>query len=42
MNITKEEFAVLKTYCHESIIRDSYLVAKEPSVSIKIYHGRFE
>ncbi len=40
--ITKDEFEQLKKYSKQSIIRDAYLISKNPEISIKIYHWEFE
>jgi len=40
--ITEEEFEFLKPKNGRAIIRDSYIISKNPEVSIKIYHGEYE
>lgn len=40
--ISKEEFNKLKKGALKSIIRESYLLCKNPETTIKIYHGDFE
>ncbi|MEI6532387.1 MAG: hypothetical protein WCO06_00965 [Candidatus Roizmanbacteria bacterium] len=42
MQITKEEFDILKEYAKQHIIRDSYLIQENPKIVIRIYHGDFE
>ena len=40
--ITKEKFFKLKENSKGIISRESYLLSKNPEISIKIYHGKFE
>src|SRR3989344_5305799 len=40
--INKEEFESLKTKSGEAIVRDSFQLSKNPEITIKIYHGRFQ
>lgn len=40
--ITEVEFNKLKSETNEAIIRDSYLLNSKPSISVKIYHGKYE
>ena len=40
--ITKEEFETLKGDSGEVIVRESFLVSRNPEITVKIYHGRFE
>lgn len=40
--ISEEEFESLKTRASEAIIRDGYMISKNPDITIKIYHGKHE
>lgn len=40
--ISIEEFNEMKSRAGDAIIRDSYLLNLEPSISIKVYHGKYE
>lgn len=44
MKISDMEFNKLKTlaYASQVILRDSYILSKNPETTINIYHGRFE
>lgn len=42
VEITKEEFDLLKTLAKDSIIRDNYVISEHPQVKLHVYHGRFE
>ena len=42
IDITQKEFEVLKQFGKGPIIRESYLIAKNPQITIKKYHDRFE
>lgn len=40
--ISKEEFFKLTSSCKDVIKRDSYLICENPTITIKIYHGKYE
>ncbi|HEY1074255.1 MAG TPA: hypothetical protein VGE59_00945 [Patescibacteria group bacterium] len=42
IDVSEEEFALLKSLAKQVIIRDSYIVNDSPSITIKIYHEKFE
>ncbi|MBL7058467.1 hypothetical protein ISS03_03955 [Patescibacteria group bacterium] len=42
ITITEEEFNALKKYTEKPILRDSYLISKNPEISVKIYYGKHE
>ncbi len=43
IEIQKKEFERFKKTTKEEIIRDSYILDnKDPEISVKVYHGRFE
>lgn len=41
-DITEEEFNALKEESSKAIIRDSYLFSKNPKITIKEYHEKFD
>ena|SRR3989338_2051436 len=42
IEITQNEFEALQQFGKGPLIRESYLITKNPQITIKIYHGRFE
>lgn len=42
LEISKQEFGVLKQLASEIILRDGYQISENPDISIKVYHGRLE
>src|SRR3989338_4148735 len=42
LEISKEQFDKLKKGASKSIIRESYTISKNPSVTVKIYHGDYK
>lgn len=42
IEITEEEFEALKEFGRGPIIRESYLISRDPQITVKLYHGRFE
>ncbi len=41
LEISQDEFEILKTLAHKSIIRKSYVLSKNPETSLKIYEGDY-
>lgn len=42
IEITRGEFEAIKKFGRGPIIRESYLLSRDPQITIKLYHGRFE
>lgn len=42
LQITKQEFDELRKIAKKSIVRDSYHVADNPTVVLRMYHGEYE
>lgn len=42
LEISKEEFNLIKPLATDIILRDSYNLGTSPDLTVKIYHGKFE